>query len=228
MFYQRIKPRTRLILVAALLRMSAAPSPAANLEGRDPLRIKQPIQIRVFNSARVPGRDLSRAQTEVARIFREAGMEVAWADGALDDHESLTKDFSANNFSASGCTAPSHARELRVQLIAQAPSGSALNTLGFALPCAAFGLDSMVYIDRCESVTYHTPVTFSKVLAYAMAHELGHVLLRSSQHTQAGLMRALWDKSDWMRAAAGAMPIDAEQALRMRAELSGRAATQSR
>ena len=177
------------------------------------------MQIRIFDLARISRRDLARAEDEVTSIFAEAGMDVNWATGSLEDRASLVTDFSANNSTSTGCKAASHARELRLQLLAHAPQGVDARILGFSLPCAAFGIDSTIFIDNCEGVTYQTPVSFTKVLAYAIAHELGHVLLRSAEHTQTGLMRARWDKADWVFAAVRGIKIDREQGRRMRLEL---------
>ena len=216
------KAKVQFVLAAAFASVCVPVSLGSqtHLQDRDSASTKQQVQIRIFNLARVPRRDLSRAEREVTRIFAEAEMEVNWAEGALDDSASLITDFSANNSSPAGCKVASHARELRLQLLPYAPHGIAMGTLGFSLPCAAFGIDSTIFIDNCEGVTYQTPASFSKVLAYAMAHELGHVLLRSSEHTQTGLMRARWDKAAWLHASVRGIPIDREQARRMRVELS--------
>ena len=42
-----------------------------------------------------------------------------------------------------------------------------------------------------------------KVLATAIAHELGHMLLPDGKHARAGLMRPLWDGNDFRLAGAG-------------------------
>ena len=178
------------------------------------------LQIRVFNDARVRRRDLSRAEREVARIFAEADMGVLWAEGALDDSASLITDFSASNTLTTGCKVASHARDVSIRLLPHAPRGVTTGTLGFSLPCAAFGIDSTIFVDNCEAVTYPGSALFGKVLAYAIAHELGHLLLRSSEHSQTGLMRARWDKAAWIRATVEGIPIDREQARRMRVEFS--------
>jgi hypothetical protein len=216
------KAKVRFVLAVALANacVSVSLGSQADLGDRNFTSAKQQVQIRVFNLARVPRRDLSRAEGEVTRIFAEAEIEVHWAEGALDDDASLITDQSANNTSPAGCKVARHARELRLQLLPHAPQGVATGTLGFSLPCAAFGIDSTIFVDKCEGVTYQTLASFSKVLAYAMAHELGHVLLRSSEHSPTGLMRACWDRASWIRAAVAGIPIDREQARRMRIELS--------
>ena len=93
-------------------------------------------------------------------------------------------------------------------------------TLGYSLPCAAFGIDLTIFVERCEGVAYQTPVSFKKVLAYAIAHELGHVLLRSSEHSETGIMRAHWDRATWLQAAIRGIAFDEGQARRIRSELS--------
>ncbi len=212
--------KVRVVLVAAFVSTLVTTSRASDLGNGDPAFRKHHVQVRLFNLARVPRSDLSGAEREVAEIFAQADMEVHWSEGALDDRASLITDFSTNKASGATCKVANHTPGLSIQLQPHAPRGLGIGTLGFSLPCAAFGIDSTIYIDRCEDVTYETPASFSKVLAYAMAHELGHVLLRSGEHTPTGLMRANWDKAAWLRAALRGIPIDREQARRMRLELS--------
>jgi hypothetical protein len=80
-------------------------------------------------------------------------------------------------------------------------------------------MDSTIFVDQCETVSYLMGPTFARVLGDAIAHELGHVLLRSGQHSGSGLMRARWDKAAWLNAAAGQVRMDQDEARRMRIEL---------
>ncbi|HEY3456172.1 MAG TPA: hypothetical protein VGK64_16460 [Bryobacteraceae bacterium] len=180
--------------------------------------IRTEAQIRVFNLACVGERDLMRAKAQAGRIFADAGIDMHWAEGDVHNRSSLVTDFSANNFQA-GCTGEANRSELRVLLLAQLPRGLAAGTLGFSLPCAKSGVDSVIFVDQCEAVSYQIGPTFSNVLGHAIAHELGHVLLRSEQHSASGLMRARWDKAAWLNAAAGRVRMDQDEARRMRAEL---------
>jgi hypothetical protein len=209
-----------LAVVLANASVSVSPGSGSDPDDRNFTAAKQHAQIRVFNVAGVPKRDLSGAEREVTRIFAEAAIEVHWAEGALDDSASLITDQSANNKAPTGCNVPRPASELRLQLLPHAPQGVAIGTLGFSLPCAGFGIDSSIFVDECERVTHQAPASFNKVLAYAMAHEVGHVLLRSSEHSPTGLMRARWDRPSWIRATVAGIPIDREQARRMHIELS--------
>jgi hypothetical protein len=216
------KAKVRFVLAAMLANACVSVSLCSQTVAADRTSAlaKQQVQIRVFNLARVPKRDLSRAEGEATRIFAEAEIGVHWAEGALDDGASLITDQSAKNTSPAGCKVERQARDLTLQLLPHAPQGVALGTLGFSLPCATFGIDSTIFVDNCEGVTYQTLASFSKVLAYVIAHELGHVLLRSSEHSPSGLMRARWDRATWVRATVVGIPMDREQARRMRMELS--------
>lgn len=175
-------------------------------------------QVRIFNLARVPERDLVRAEAEAGRIFGDGGMDVFWTQGDVNYRSSLVTDFSATPSNAA-CIGDTTRNELRVQLLAHVPRGMPAGTLGFSLPCAKSGIDSTVFIDQCEAVSYHVGPTFARVLGVVIAHELGHVLLRSQQHSALGLMRARWDKSAWLSAAAGQVQVEGNEARRMRAEL---------
>lgn len=217
-----VNTKVRLVLAATFASTCLSVSLGSQLGSGKPetAATKQHLQIRLFNLARVSRRDLSRAEGEVTRIFAEAEIEVHWAEGAPDDRASLRTDFSAHNTAATGCKAASPARELSVQLLPHAPPGLAPGTLGYSLPCARFGMDATIFLNQCEDVTYQTQASLNKVLAYAIAHELGHVLLRSSEHSRTGLMRARWDKAAWLRATVEGIALDREQAWRMRRELA--------
>ena len=216
-----LNANVRFVLAAVLASSCVSVSFASQTEPADgdSPPTKPQAQIIVFNLARVPKRDLFRAEAEVTRIFAEADMDVRWADGALDHSASLFMDFSANNSSPTGCKVAGHARELRLRLVPRIPRGVATGTLGFSLPCAEFGIDSTIFVDQCEAVAYRTSASFSRVVGYAIGHELGHILLRSGEHSRSGLMRARWDRNDWVRATTGGIRLDPEQGRRMRLEL---------
>jgi hypothetical protein len=100
-----VKAKVRLVLATAFASTCISVSLGSQLDSRnqETAATKQHVQIRIFNLARVPRRDLSRAEGEVIKIFADAGMEVRWAEGAPDDRASLLTDFSAHNTSATGC-----------------------------------------------------------------------------------------------------------------------------
>jgi DNA-binding MurR/RpiR family transcriptional regulator len=68
-----------------------------------------------------------------------------------------------------------------------------------------------IYADRIAKVSETAALTFGRVLGYAMAHELGHVLLHSVAHEDIGLMKSVWSRFDWQRAAVSVIPFNPRQ-----------------
>jgi len=60
----------------------------------------------------------------------------------------------------------------------------------------------------------------SAVLASAMAHEVGHLLLPSREHGRDGLMRACWDAQDLAEASTGQLRFSPTDAATIRALLT--------
>jgi hypothetical protein len=54
----------------------------------------------------------------------------------------------------------------------------------------------MLFRDRIASVARDSRQDVARLLAYAMAHEIGHLLLPDPAHANVGIMRAGWDGDD--------------------------------
>ena len=100
------------------------------------------------------------------------------------------------------------------------PSMAYGGALGFAVPFARFGIDVEIIYQRVENEAESMGVAADTLLAYTMAHEIGHVLLRSSAHSASGLMQARCDRNSWRPASFCMMAFLPEQAKQMRQELS--------
>ena len=75
----------------------------------------------------------------------------------------------------------------------------------------------MIFADRAAAVSERGGPTFGHVLGYTIAHELGHVLLHSGAHDMAGLMKDIWSKRDWQRAAVSVIPFSPSDVQRIAA-----------
>jgi hypothetical protein len=158
----------------------------------------------IYDHAHVGSKILAQAERLAAEIFSGAGIEAQWTTGSVSDGVDLTNDFSA---ASPGCAQFLHSGTVRVQILAHAPPGFSPQALGYALPCAKSGVQATVYADRVETVSRTTFAVFYRVLGHALAHEIGHVLLRSDAHEDSGLMKGVWAKSDWQRAAVSIEPF---------------------
>lgn len=173
--------------------------------------------VAVYNVAQLPRGTLARAEALAAEIFNSAGIDLHWADATVSNQMDLLNDFSMTP--ATGCTQRLHSESVRVEILSHAPPGFALQALGYALPCAERGVQVTIYADRLEAVSQHTPAAFYRVLGHALAHEIGHVLLRSSTHENGGVMKRVWSRNDWQRAAVTVVPFTTNEARRMLQEL---------
>jgi hypothetical protein len=171
------------------------------------------IQIAVYDRAEVGPKRLSVAQNLTGKILLASGVETKWTVGPISDLQRLEIDFSPRT--SGECASAPTPSPLRVQVLARAPSGVSVQTLGFSLPCATGGIQVTIYADHVAKLSETATPTFSRVLGYAVAHELGHVLLHSAEHEDSGLMKAVWSKTDWQRAAVSIIPFSPPDARRI-------------
>jgi len=79
-----------------------------------------------------------------------------------------------------------------------------------------------IYYDHVEREARHIDTSKARILGYAIAHELGHMLLRTSHHAETGIMIAKWRPVELQYAAQGKLLFTSEQVQMIRAEVSVR------
>ena len=104
---------------------------------------------------------------------------------------------------------------LVVRLMRGMPASALPGALGFALPFARTGAHVTLFYDRVESLIRSGSAVSYVILGHALAHEIGHVLLGSSEHTTSGLMQGYWNTSSWHLASAGLLAFRREEAQRL-------------
>jgi hypothetical protein len=85
--------------------------------------------------------------------------------------------------------------------IMAAPQGIVAESLGCALIDLQHkaGTLATVYPDRINAVASRTGVDAGTLLGRAVAHEIGHLLLGTTDHSAVGLMRAFWSDRELQR-----------------------------
>ena len=158
------------------------------------------ISIHLFNVSSAPPALLVDAQRDVVRIYAKIGVDVEWSDSpsALP---LIVRDEEPGQFRRSANT-----------------------VMGAAVRTANGNPVAYVFYRRARDAAdrYATPA--SAVVAGAMAHEIGHLLLPSREHARDGLMRACWAEQEFLEAAAGHLrfsPTEASQ-IRDRASITRR------
>ena len=132
------------------------------------------IRILVATVAGVPPDMLVRAQTETARVYAAVGIRLVWEGDPLNLLPHLTMRI---------VSGPGHWFE-RV----------AESALG-AVPAGDDGVGRLAYAfhERIQAAARRQGTDPAKILAYVMAHELGHLLLGRS-HSVTGIMSGHWDR----------------------------------
>jgi hypothetical protein len=166
------------------------------------------IVLHVCDDKSISPNVVSRAKDGMSRIYRDAGIDIVWTEEGSSDPQLTLIILS---------------RELTDQLtVVTTALGAAVGTREYR------GRTAYVFYNRVERVA-RTYLNTSRrhgtnatdnviVLAHAMAHEVGHLLLPHG-HSANGLMRADWDATDMRLAVHGRLNFTGEQAELMRARL---------
>lgn len=81
----------------------------------------------------------------------------------------------------------------------------------------ARGLTGYIFFDVVVKTAERYAVPRGALLGYAMAHELGHLLLPTGAHGQSGVMRATWTLEDFGAIRKGSLMMDGREAQPVRA-----------
>jgi hypothetical protein len=140
------------------------------------------VTVQVYNGVNLSSSELRSAEGEAARVFRYAGIQLMWTAGVLGN------DVNDNTPSERWNPAFLQLRIWPRAMAGKRPTSS--ETLGFCLSLA--NGDAVVLADAIQKRAVFGPTNYLDLLGLAMAHELGHLLLRSAGHSVTGIMRARW------------------------------------
>jgi hypothetical protein len=175
------------------------------------------VTVRVYNGINLSSSELSTAEREAEKIFLYAGIHLSWTTGLL---AAVVND---NTPSAKW-----HAASLQLRIWPRAVAGkqpTSSETLGF---CLSFeNGDAVVLADAIRKRAVFGSTSFADLLGLAMAHELGHLLLRSASHSVAGIMRARWTERGLRDDDRGYLRFTPGEAESMRREVKRRMAVKS-
>ena len=177
------------------------------------------ITVRIYNYAGVSRRTLLGAEGESSRIFRKAGVEVAWLDcTAAHFPEEKHTD----------CRTPLGAIAVNLSVLPASMAGRLKpiqDEMGRAVVSARAGSasDAWVFYQYVERIAADELASPSQILGYAMAHEIGHLLLGPDHHSDEGIMRAHWDLKSLEEASQGQLLFTRDQARLIRNEVQTRA-----
>ena len=151
--------------------------------------------IRLYDIATGDAEGRNVAMRVVAAMMAEAGVTVDWRD-------------CSRGGDAHPCRTVRAAHDLVVRIMpAYVPKAGDTSRdadmdgdlqLGFAAvdPAGQNNVMATIYFDRVLRVARRAGLDASELLGRAMAHEIGHLLLRVPGHNHSGLMRAVWTDAE--------------------------------
>lgn len=146
----------------------------------------EPLCIRVYDTAGTTPADRRRALKRATDILADADVKVDWRDcspRAPQRHPA--------------CSQSPMQGELVVRLVRQ-PASRHLRALGEAMVDTATGTGVLatVFVDRVEQFAARARADVESTLGRVMAHEIGHLLLGTTDHADVGLMRERWSAGE--------------------------------
>jgi hypothetical protein len=180
------------------------------------------LRITVYDQAHLPEEVGDPAFDDLRKVFRQAGIEPQIVSGDLHAQEALLITYPApapkGHEQEAACRAR---RDIALEILAITPPGFKGTIAGMAVPLASAGLNARVFVDRVRDVAFRENRPVHVILTYVIAHEIGHVLLRSNRHARQGLMSSVWAEHEYRLLAAGLMSFSRAQSDEMRANLIG-------
>jgi hypothetical protein len=160
------------------------------------------LVLHLSNFSGAPAAMVHQAQEEVTRVYADIGVPVEW-NGAADTN-------------ADG--RPS----LRIILLAYEGGGlrrADKQVMGAAVRTRDGNAVAYVFYRRVRAEADRYDVSAGLVLACAIAHEIGHLLLPAATHAADGLMRASWSGNEFHRAEQGRLKFLPDDVARIQAGL---------
>jgi hypothetical protein len=201
--------QTGVLIVAAVVVVVGVSRRAAGQETGGPA-----VTLRVYNYAAVPAGTLQEAREKILRIFQEAGVGIEWIEPLANQ--------SGRSTAAAVSSPPKFAVRMmiRPKMVAKDPTTPA-SVMGIALASDESGGTVSLFYDQVCRVARRYQQPIADLLAIAIAHEVGHLLLPPPSHSATGIMRASWDGDDIRHAVVGQLSFTAREASLMREKLAG-------
>lgn len=181
------------------------------------------LVVRTYDAFRVGASDWDAAVAGASRILANAGIQIEWVH---------CSSYIAGQ-PATGparCSRPYSRNEVALRLVVQPLAGPAEQTLlGDSMVDGSmhFGTLATIYLASVERLAGEAKVNTGTVMARAIAHELGHLLLGTNTHSVRGLMRPVWTAEEMTRNEPADWSIPRDEGQKMRLALARRGESQN-
>ena len=159
------------------------------------------VVLHLHNFAGAPAAIVDKAERELTRVYDDIGVHVEW--DRADDRHADTRG------------------EVRIILVAREAGDFRRTAVMGATMWTDQGTPVVyVFYRRVQAEAERYAVSIVHVLACALAHEVGHVLMPEGGHSREGLMRAYWTRDDFNSADRGQLRFIPEQVAVIRGAMS--------
>jgi len=162
-------------------------------ESREP---QQVLTVYLRESGHVPPEVRGPAVYLATKMFATIGIRLDWRSGEPPRTSST--------------------RPIGVELATDTPANLLPGALGSALPFE--GVHIRVFYDRIRSDV----VPRSVLLAHVLVHEIAHILQKTDQHSESGVMKAVWTHRDRVQMRIEALPFTPQDIALIRVGLASR------
>ena len=165
------------------------------------------LKIYVYDNAGVPEAVVNEAEARTREIFLKSRVATTWYNCSLQGG------------AGQDCSGLLGSDVVVVQLVHD--TGELKDDVFGAafLGNNGHGSYTDVYFDRAQKLCRELKVSLPELLGHIIAHEIGHLLLGSSAHSPAGIMRAIWQRTELEQACRGGLMFSTREAKAMQARV---------
>lgn len=168
------------------------------------------LKVLLFDFVSLPEKTQQQVQEQVTKIYREAGVEMEWAPCSTGEGQTALYP---------SCTGFENATHILVRFRPHIRKGLKSEAAAEAIIPARI---INVFWDRVQYEANSLRVPVPEVLAYVIAHEIGHLLLGPNSHTLAGIMAAKWRSRDLINISQGGLRFTLQECGRINEEVGKR------
>jgi hypothetical protein len=182
---------------------------ASNASARD--RFQQTwdhVTVHVSANVNVSPTLLKDGQAATTAIFARIRIHLTWAD----QRSHVSKNVSASTLQPA-------TPDIAVEIVPHAPHTVNGVALAMAMPFTDSGVRIVIFYDRVDPLLQGHHAPGATILAYILAHEIGHVLEGVARHSETGIMRARWTDNDLRQMGIGVLSFTTEDVQLIRRHL---------
>jgi hypothetical protein len=168
------------------------------------------VEVHLDDYARLQPSTFQRLVTQTQKILAETGLSIQM--------KACERSLPISCESQTGKT-----RYLVVRVVANGPTkmkNVMRPPLGQSFADHDGGTYASVFLERVQNQAASADVPLLNVLAYATAHEIGHLLLGNEAHTPRGVMKGTWDRKDYEAMKQNYLHFSKEQVRQLRSRYS--------